>query len=178
MNIRAASLAFLATLAIFAQGSGGLVYNLAKEGHTSDEHWGQHSALIGKPMPKLKLGAWMNGKVNPKDMEGKIVIVDFWATWCGPCIRAIPHNNEIARKYADKGVVLIGICASGEENMADAVKRGNIKYPVARTTPSTTDAWKVAYYPTYGVVDKNGVVRALGVGASYVEKIVDALLKE
>jgi len=176
MRVFALPFVVFATLSLYSQESH--VHNLAKEGHTSEKHWDQHNALIGKPAPKLKLGGWMNGKVTPKDMEGKIVIVDFWATWCGPCIKSIPKINAIARKYADKDVALIGVCASGEGRMLEAVQKAGIKYPVARTTPSTTEAWKVAYFPTYGIIDKNGVVRALGVGLDYVEMIVDALLKD
>src|SRR6266850_924400 len=54
-----------------------------------------HAALEGKPMPALDLTGWVNGQVKPEDMKGKVVVVDLYATWCGPCIAAIPHNNEL-----------------------------------------------------------------------------------
>jgi thiol-disulfide isomerase/thioredoxin len=97
---------------------------LAKEGHWAPEKWSQHSLLIGKQAPASDLSGWMNGQVSKEDLKGKIVIVDFWATWCGSCIAAIPHNNEMVKKYSGKGVLLIGICGSGrgEEKMADVVK--------------------------------------------------------
>src|SRR3954468_17919530 len=59
----------------------------------------KHAALEGKPMPALHVTEWINGQVKPADMKGKVVVVDLYATWCGPCMAAIPHNNELQKKY-------------------------------------------------------------------------------
>ena len=102
-----------------------------------------------------------------------------WATWCGPCIRAIPHNNEVAKQYADKGVLVIGACGGGgEEKMPQLAKQHSIEYPVARVTEESTKAWGVKWWPTYAVVDRKGTVRAIGIKPDYVDKIVEAILKE
>jgi thiol-disulfide isomerase/thioredoxin len=160
----------------------GRVAALAREGHSrpGTETWERHSELLGRPAPKLKLDTWMNGRVRPEDMKGKIVIVDFWATWCRPCIDAIPHNMKMVKKYADKGVLLIGICGSGrgEHLMGATMKSMGATYHVCHPGRGVTDAWRVEYWPTYGVIDRNGILRALGVGRSYIERIVDALLEE
>src|SRR5829696_7767191 len=58
----------------------------------------------------------LNGKtVNLDDMKGSILVVDFWATWCGPCITEIPAYNKLQEKYAKQGVKIVGVTlASGE----------------------------------------------------------------
>jgi thiol-disulfide isomerase/thioredoxin len=140
-----------------------------------------HAALEGKPMPSLSVTGWVNGKVEPSTMKGKVVIVDFYATWCGPCMAAIPHNNEMLEKYKDKGLVIVGVCTSskGQENMGEVVKSKGIKYPTALDPQLASEkAWAVQYYPTYAVIDRKGVVRAIGLQPQHVEAVVQKLLAE
>ena len=153
---------------------------LQKEGYLGNpEHLEKHRLVIGKPMPKLELSNWIGKPVTAEEMKGKLVVVDFWATWCGPCLRAIPHNNEVNKKYADKGVLVIGACGGGgEEKMPDLAAKLGVKYPMARVSADSTAAWQVQYWPTYGIVDRNGIVRALGISPDYVEKVLDVLIEE
>jgi cytochrome c biogenesis protein CcmG/thiol:disulfide interchange protein DsbE len=141
----------------------------------------RHAALEGKPMPKLDLSGWVNGQVKPADMKGKVVVVDFYATWCGPCMNAIPHNNELLKNYKDKGLVLVGVCTSsrGQEKMDQTVTDKKIQYPTARDSELLSEkAWAVQYYPTYAVVDRKGIVRIIGLQPEYVERVVQKLLDE
>jgi thiol-disulfide isomerase/thioredoxin len=172
--------------------AGSLVVNLGLKAHagefpnswTWDDEPGaraKHAALEGKPMPALDVKGWINGEVSPKEMAGKVVIVDFYATWCGPCMAAIPHNNELLKKYKDKGLVIVGVCTSkeGQEKMAQTVKAKGIEYPTARDPKLKSEAaWKVQYYPTYAVIDRKGIVRAIGLQPEHVEDVVKKLLAE
>jgi thiol-disulfide isomerase/thioredoxin len=157
------------------------VDELAKEGHWDPNKWEFHSKLIGQPAPELQLSEWVGDKeVKVDDMRGKILVVDFWATWCGPCIAAIPKNNAIAKKYADNGVLVIGACGSGrgEEKMNDVATSKGMEYPTARVAASSTKAWGVQWWPHYVVVDREGKIRAAGIQPTAVEPIVQAIMKE
>jgi thiol-disulfide isomerase/thioredoxin len=140
-----------------------------------------HAALEGKPMPALEVSGWVNGDVKPDDLKGKILVLDFYATWCGPCIAAIPHNNELMEKFKDKGVLILGVCTSdsGQEKMEEVVKKRDVKYPTAKDPKlAAQEAWKVSYYPTYAIVDRKGIVRVVGLQPTYVERVIENLLKE
>ena len=141
----------------------------------------EHAALEGKPMPGLELSDWINGEVQAADMKGKVVIVDFYATWCGPCMAAIPHNNELLKKYKDRGLVIVGVCTSkrGQENMAQTVQTRGMEYPTARDAQLNSEkAWHVHYYPTYAIIDRTGTVRVIGLQPPHVEEVVKKLLDE
>jgi thiol-disulfide isomerase/thioredoxin len=141
----------------------------------------EHATLEGKPMPDIHVTGWMNGEVHPDDMKGKVVLVDFYATWCGPCMACIPHNNELLKKYKDHGLVIVGVCTNkkGQENMAQTVQDRGIEYPTARDSELLSQkAWHVHYYPTYAVIDRKGIVRAVDLQPQYVEYVIEKLLAE
>jgi thiol-disulfide isomerase/thioredoxin len=114
------------------------------------------------------------------ELKGKVVLLDFWATWCGPCIAAIPHTNELAAKYKDKGLVIIGVChPQGVEKMAQMAKDKGIKYPVTADKDGTTiKAYKVNSYPDYYFIDRSGNLRIADCANGKVDAAIEALLGE
>lgn len=152
--------------------------------HTRPEQIERHEKLIGEKMPELKLTDWKNVKEGfdvKKDLEGKVVVIDFWATWCGPCIAAVPKNNKLVEKYKDEDFVFIGICgsANGQDKMDDTAEKHKMAYPLAKDSSlETAKKWEVMWWPTYAVVDKHGKLRAIGLKPDHVEAVVKKLLKE
>ena len=130
--------------------------------------------------PALELKDWINSEpLSLEDLKGKVVVLDFWATWCGPCIRSIPKTNEMAEKWGDK-VVIIGICHDrGSEKMAAVAKKHEIKYPLAVDIKGATgDAYKNNGFPDYYIIDQNGKLVVADCANGQVEAAVDKLLKD
>ena len=148
---------------------------------SSNETQQKLNELVGKKMPELSVSDWINGEIKPEDMKGKVVVIDLWATWCGPCVAAIPHNNELMSKYKDRGLLVVGVCTSrsGQEKLGDSVKEHKIGYPVCKDPDLKTEkAYQISFYPTYVAVDRNGNIRAAGLRPDKVEEVVKKLLDE
>ncbi len=151
------------------------------------QRYADNLAVEGKSLPKLSLENWRGEPVDVNNNQGKVMVIDFWATWCGPCRRALPKNVEMAKKYKDQPFVLIGIhdARRGKERIEQVVGPLKADYPMAvdvldsqSKSGRSAQACRLKYWPTYLVVDHKGIVRACGLQPSRVEDVVKRLLKE
>ncbi|MSU58069.1 MAG: redoxin domain-containing protein [Pedosphaera sp.] len=126
-------------------------------------------AVVGDPAAKLDISGWIKGKpVDLAAVKGKqVVVVEFWATWCGPCRTSIPHLTEMQKKFKD--VIFIGVSDEDAETVKPFVKKMGDKmdYTVAvdndrKTSAGYMEAYGINGIPHAFIVDKEGRVVWLG----------------
>ncbi|MEI6896586.1 MAG: TlpA disulfide reductase family protein [Psychromonas sp.] len=115
-----------------------------------------------------------------KDYLGKVVLIDFWASWCAPCRRALPELNSLRNKYKNFEVLAINL----DKNSEDAkyfLKQYPVQYPILINVPvSQINAYQIEGLPVSYLIDKKGKIikRFVGFKKSYLQKIEDFLLKQ
>jgi thiol-disulfide isomerase/thioredoxin len=130
--------------------------------------------------PELRdIKGWFNsGPMQVWGLRGSVVFLDFWTYGCNNCVRAVPHVEELHRKYSSQGLVVIGVHTPefdrerDPENVASAVRKLGISYPVALDSDNTT--WKLygnRYWPRQTLVDWSGEVRYEHIGEGGYEEI-------
>jgi thiol-disulfide isomerase/thioredoxin len=136
-----------------------------------------------------KVTGYINTKpISLVDLKGKVVLVDFWTYSCINCIRTIPYLVDWNEKYADKGLVIVGVHAPEFEfeknidNVKESVKRFGIKYPVIQDNDKGTwNAYENQYWPRKYLVDNEGYIRYDHIGEggyTETERVIQALLQE
>jgi thiol-disulfide isomerase/thioredoxin len=162
------------------------------------------SRLIGQKAAPLAVDTWVNGSpLTDDDLKGKVVLLDFWAVWCGPCIATFPHLREWNEKYADKGLVIIGLttyynydwnektnqAARSEGKVAPEKEQAMLvkfaaQHKLTHRFGIGSDYPFSKYYGVTGipqviVLDRDGVIRLIKVGSgeSNAKEIGDMLEK-
>ena len=122
-------------------------------------HW---NLDFGQQMPPLQLKDLNNKTIRLSDYHGKFVILDFWATWCGPCIKQTPYLKKAYEKYSDKLEIIAISYDKNEKTLKQYIKKHNLKWPstfVGLDTPLAEQisyTFGVASYPTMHLIDPQG----------------------
>jgi thiol-disulfide isomerase/thioredoxin len=161
-------------------------------------------ALVGQDAAPLQVDAWVNGApLTDVDLKGKVVLLDFWAVWCGPCIATFPHLREWQEKYADKGLVIIGLtryynytwndeagrASRSQEKVTEEAEHDmlrkfaehhNLHHRFGLQKENTlSEYYGVTGIPHVVVIDQSGKIRLIRVGSGEANaKAVSDLLRE
>jgi thiol-disulfide isomerase/thioredoxin len=162
----------------------------------SDANHHAPDGLIGNPAPDFGGDFAINGDpVKLSELRGKVVMLDFWGTWCPPCIAAIPRLVELNAKYKNAGLALVGVTlynndqpiAQQRERLGRFTQQFHMDYLVMtldnRSANQIVDAYGVKGIPHVVLIDRKGVVRDVVSGnepdyLSKIEQIVRELLAE
>ncbi len=113
-------------------------------------------------LPPLVLPDLENKQRNLYDWHGKLIILNFWATWCGPCQIEIPHLVKLQEQYTEKGLQVIGIGLDDARRLQNYVRTVGINYPILRADPKTNFPLLATWGNSYGTLPYTVVINREG----------------
>lgn len=134
----------------------------------------------GEQLPEISAAEWVGGDpISNADLEGKVAVIDCWAPWCGPCRAVMPHLVDLHRKFADQGVVFLGLTSDGPDDrreVDDAMTSANVSWPTGLGASRTMNSLRVSGIPAIFVVGKDGrIVWHNGLGGKLEDAVQQAL---
>ena len=127
-------------------------------------------ARVDHAAPPLTLPEWQGRDVSLTDLRGRVVVLDFWATWCVPCIPMLPALDDLARRYDASGVRVLAVDIDQSRAKADGFLREHLPSPALTLLADPDGAalarWGASGMPAVYVIDPAGVVRFSDVGYS------------
>jgi peroxiredoxin len=137
----------------------------------------------GKPAPEISLTNIEGTTVNLSDLKGKVVLIDFWASWCGPCRANNPRLIKLYKKYHDKGFEIFGVSIdNNHSNWKEAVKEDQLEWTQVDDDKgwdaSTAKVYNVNAIPASFLIDRDGIMREIDLEGRSLESKIKSLLKK
>lgn len=129
--------------------------------------WGPDAGGLpaGEPAPEFTLEDLDGNQVALADQRGKVVLVDFWATWCGPCVQELPHIQEIHERYQEQGLVVLAISTDdGKAAVRSFIEEKGYTFPVLFGKAGVKADYAVQGIPVVYMIDRGGLIRFHHVG--------------
>lgn len=130
----------------------------------------------GQPAPEFSLHDLNGAEVNLAGLRGNVVLLDFWATWCGPCRQELPTMEKLLDKYGNKGLIVLGVNDERPETAMSYLNRMNYSLPTLDDTVRAAHrAYHINAIPTMVLIDRDGVIAATFVGTGNDGKLEAAI---
>jgi thiol-disulfide isomerase/thioredoxin len=146
------------------------------------QHFAENPAIsLEKMAPAFEVTALDGAKFNLDAMDGRVVLIDFWATWCGPCNEELPHMKKIAKEFAGQPLVIISVSWDADETKwKDFIRKNEMTWVQYRDTDHRlSNVFGVEAIPHYFTIDSDGVLTAemLGSGSDVEGKLKKLLAR-
>ena len=144
-----------------------------------------HGVGLKESAPDFTLKSLGGGNLRLEEYRGQVVLINFWASWCGPCRQEMPLLDRLHHRYEDTGFAVLGVNVEGElEPAQEIVDKINVTFPILIDDgQKVSEMYNLQAMPSTVVVDRDGVVRYIHLGykpgdeAKYVE-VVKQLIRE
>ena len=125
------------------------------------------TATVGKAAPDFELQNLDGQSISLSDLKGKPVLINFWATWCGPCVSEMPYLQEIHDEWSGKGLVVLAINIGDSSSEAEQfLQNHNLSLPVLLDTGKVVaQRYNIRGIPTTFFIDKDGIIQEKIIGA-------------
>ncbi|MBM3441630.1 MAG: TlpA family protein disulfide reductase [Bacteroidetes bacterium] len=144
--------------------------------------YGQEPILVGEKAPEIRLADIQDQPFLLSTLKGKVVLVDFWASWCMPCRMSHPSLVKLQKSYAPRGLEVVSVSVDEDRRAwMRAVKTDNLSWTQlldVRSRQAASFAFGVKYLPNSFLIDKKGVVRGVDATGRKLMRLVEALLSE
>ena len=147
---------------------------------------GAQQDVLGKKAPSFELQSVTGDTVKLADMEGKVVLLDFWAVWCGPCRTSMPFFQELQDEYGKDGLEVVGVHVDDRmpslDEVAEYLAKLGVSYTNVASTVDTDNEFMIFAMPTTYVVDREGIIVKRHIGfdpataPAELEEIVRSML--
>lgn len=141
-----------------------IIFSLFEGCHTQEggeEKRNFQKVDVGQKIPDDEMSGIEGGVINPGRFQNKVIILNFWATWCPPCTKEMPFLEATFKKYKEKGLVIVGINYNEDkETVLHFVREGGVTFPIVLDKElRLTRNYKVLSLPTTFFIDRKGIVR-------------------
>ncbi len=134
---------------------------------------------VGYPAPDFTLKDLDGNTVRLSDLRGKVIFINFWATWCPPCRAEMPEIEAVHQEYKDKGVVVLGVDISEPEStVRQYIQEGGFSWTIVLDkTGEVSRDYQITAIPTSFFLDREGIIRVVNIGAM-TKRAMEAKLAE
>lgn len=168
------------TLIVLLLGAVGIMYTVVQSGKTSKPS----SPVAGMSAPVFTISNLEGQRVNLKELRGKVVLVNFWGSWCAPCRDEMPEIEKAYQQYKDQGFTVLAINIGESRVTAKGfADRLGLTFPILLDSDRhvTSDLYNIGPIPTSYFIDKNGIISSTFTGPmtlSYITTKIQTLLAQ